>query len=153
MNSVYPWLNLLTPPTKPRVFVSYHHRNDQGWCDYFIKTFSEQYDLFTDTSVERQIDSDDSEYQSRFIREQHIAGSSATVVLCGSETWKRKHVDWEIKATLDKEHALLGIILPVHVKNALGEIIVPDRLSDNVRSGFASWMHWSYLPSEVAVGI
>lgn len=66
-----------------------------------------------------------------------------TVVLVGSETWKRKHVDWEIYATLAKKHALLGIVLPTHSKNHLGEIIVPDRLLDNVASGFASWIHWS----------
>lgn len=153
MNPANPWSTLLMQPRKPRVFVSYHHRNDQKWCDYFIQKFSEEFELFTDTSVEHEIDSDDSEYQSRYIREQHISGSGATVVLCGSETWKRKHVDWEIHATLEKKHALLGIILPAHIKNTAGQIIVPDRFNDNVQSGYAAWMHWSYQPNDVVAGI
>lgn len=33
------------------------------------------------------------------------------MVLCGAEAPQRKFVDWEIKATLDKEHGLIGINL------------------------------------------
>jgi hypothetical protein len=112
-----------------------------------------EFELFTDTSVERRIDSDDSEYQSRYIREQYITGSGGTVVLCGAQTWKRKHVDWEIHATLEKQHALLGVVLPTHVKNTAGQIVVPDRLSDNVQSGYAVWMYWSEAGTDVAAGI
>jgi hypothetical protein len=43
------------------------------------------------------------------IRDKHITGTSCTIVLCGSLTPWRKYVDWEIKATLDKEHGLIGI--------------------------------------------
>ncbi len=134
--------SLLAKPVKPKVFVSYHHKNDQWWYDQFSRLFAGSYDLFTDTSIERIIDSDDPLYQSRKIREDHISGSSITVVLIGAETWKRKHVDWEIHATLEKKHALLGIALPGHATTFRGEVIVPDRLYDNLVSGFATWIHW-----------
>jgi hypothetical protein len=68
--------------------------------------------VITDTSIDRRIGSDDVDYHQQVIREQHITGSSVTVVLCGAETWKRRWVDWEIQMTLNKRHALLGICLP-----------------------------------------
>lgn len=144
---------LLIKPVKPKVFVSYHHKNDQFWYNQFSKLFANSYELFIDTSIGRKIDSDDPLYQSRKIREDHINGSSITVVLIGAETWKRKHVDWEIHATLDRKHALLGIALPTHAKSARGEVIVPDRLHDNLVSGFARWIHWSNNAATVSSAI
>lgn len=128
---------------KPKVFVSYHHANDQQWYDAFAKNFGTVYEVFTDNSLERRVDSDDSDYVKRVIREQNITGSSVTIVLCGYETWKRRWVDWEIQMTLNKKHALLGIMLPSCARNIHNEYIVPDRLLDNVNSGFASWTTWA----------
>lgn len=129
-------------PPKPRVFVSYHHGNDQGWYDLFAQSFGASFEVFTDTSLERRVDSDDADYVRRVIREQNITGSSVTVVLCGSDTWKRRWVDWEIQMTLNKEHALLGIALPTCARNPQGQCIVPVRLYDNIDSGHAAWMTW-----------
>lgn len=141
--------NLLNLMPKPKVFVSYHHDNDQQWYDSLIKLCSE-YDLITDdNSLDRLIHSDDTEYVMRKIREDYVTGSSLTIVLCGSETWKRKYVDWEIYATLEKEHALLGIILPSSQTNQQGQYIVPDRLATNVTSGYAHWTVWSTDPKTV----
>lgn len=135
-------LGSLSRPPKPRVFVSYHHGNDQGWYDLFAQAFGGSFDVFTDTSLERRVDSDDADYIRRVIREQNITGSSMTVVLCGPETWKRRWVDWEIQMTLNKEHGLLGIALPTCARNLQGQCIVPDRLSDNIQSGYAGWITW-----------
>ena len=88
-----------TPPTKPRIFVSYHHAGDRGWYEFFAAYFCDTYDIFQDRSVSREIDSDNSEYVIRQIREEYITGTSCTIVLCGTETPRRKFVDWEIKAT------------------------------------------------------
>ena len=54
---------------------------------------------------------------------KYITGTSCTVVLCGGRP--RKFVDWEIKATLDKEHALIGVNLPTSERNLFGQAIVP----------------------------
>jgi hypothetical protein len=133
-------------PAKPRAFVSYHHERDQAYYDRFAKLFSDGYDIITDTSIDRIIGSDDVDYQQQVIREQHITGSSITIILCGAESWKRCWIDWEIHMTLNKCHALLGICLPTNLKNADGTVTVPDRLHVNVVSGYAHFIHWTEDP-------
>ncbi len=130
---------------KRKVFISYHHKNDQDWFEYFSGKFGENNEIFYDKSLDNRIRSDDPEYVNRRIREDFIVGSSITIVLCGTETWKRKYVDWEIYSTLHHEHALLGIALPRHFKRD-GLIIVPDRLHDNISSGYAHWVLWQEDP-------
>jgi hypothetical protein len=125
-NAAYPRLSdLLAPPPIPpppstnylsalaklakapkrKVFISYHHGNDQWAYDYFSKTYGEDLELFSDQSLDGKIRSNDTEYVNRAIREDYIVGSSITIVLCGSETGKRKYVDWEIRSTLHQKHA------------------------------------------------
>jgi hypothetical protein len=134
-------------PAKPKVFVSYHHERDQSYYERFTTVFSDGYDIITDTSVDRRIGKDNVDYQQQVIREQHITGTSITVVLCGPETWKRRWVDWEIDMTLNKKHALLGIGLPNNPKDVNGKITVPDRLHTNVVSGYAHFIQWTEDPN------
>lgn len=129
-------------PIKHKVFLSYHHRGDQAYYDAFSTMFDDTYDVIYDNSLERRVDSDDVEYVMRRIRENFITGTSCTIVLVGAETWSRKYVDWEIKATLDKEHGLIGVFLPTAPRDPNNKIIVPDRLFDNIQSGFALWLRW-----------
>jgi len=140
-------------PTKPRVFVSYHHANDQLYYNRFSQLFSNSYDILYDASVDRKIDSENAEYQIRRIREEYITGTSVTIVLCGAETYKRKFVDWEICATLNKQHALLGINLPTNPQNHNGKYVVSARLHENIQSGFAGWMQWDESPSVIITAI
>ena len=63
-------------------------------------------------------------------------------MLCGLLTPWRKFVDWEIKATLDEAHGLIGINLPTNPSSAQGRYIVPSRLYDNLRSGYAILLQW-----------
>ena len=92
--------------------------------------------------VLRMMDSDDPDYINRKIREDYIYGSSITIVLCGSETHKRRFVDWEIYSTLHYEHALLGILLPTALKTIDSKVIVPFRLHHNLQSGYAYHIDW-----------
>jgi hypothetical protein len=147
--SKYPFVQ----PTKSCVFVSYHHENDQWDYDKFTELFSTNYDIVTDTSVDRKIKSYDSEYQMRRIREDYITGSSITIVLCGKESYKRKFIDWEICATLNKNHALLGIILPDNPITQNGKHLVSARLYDNIESGYAHWIQWTDSPTELVTAI
>lgn len=138
-------LAALMKPTRRKVFVSYHHGSDQVYYDEFSRFFHDQYEAVRDNSLERLIQSDDTEYVMRQIREQYITGTSCTIVLVGAQSHERKYLDWEIKATLDKCHGLVGIVLPTHAKNLTGEIIVPDRFLDNHKTGYAVWAHWGGL--------
>ena len=131
--------------TKRRIFVSYHHDNDQWFYNEFSRIFNDTYEVVTDISLDRAVDSDDPDYVLRRIREKNITGSSCTIVLCGSETPNRKYVDWEIKATVDKMHGLIGINLPTSVTVSQGGVTVPGRLYDNIQSGYAVWIDWTSL--------
>lgn len=128
-----------------RVFVSYHHGSDQGFYDAFSKAFHDAYEIISDTSLERRIDSDDVNYVMRRIRENYINGSSCTIVLVGAATWRRKYVDWEIDASLQKGHGLIGVRLPTLPPLPNGLYPIPDRLFDNVNSGYAIWTDWTAI--------
>lgn len=142
-------------PTKRKIFVSYHHRNDQAWYNSFSQTFGTQFDLFHDTSLERQIDSDNTQYIAQTIRDSHIKGSSLTIILCGLETHKRRWVDWEIHATLEDEHAVLAIQLPSldYQSQTYGQVYVPTRLSENINNGYAHFVGWPSSAQELLVAI
>lgn len=127
------------------VFVSYHHRRDQSYYDLFCGLFSDTFGIVRDHSLDRVIGSDSSEYIMRCIRGEYIKGTSCTLVLCGAETCERKYVDWEIKASLDKENGLIGVNLPDSLRDPLGRVFVPHRLQDNVNSGYALWVQWKEL--------
>ena len=131
---------------KRRAFVSYCHKDDQEWYDA-LSAFGDWLDLFSDRSLGEPVRSDDPEYVNRAIREERIVGSSVTIVLCGSWTYGRKYVDWEIRSTLHHSHGLLGVALPSARRGASGNVIVPGRLHDNITTGYAVWMGaWSWEP-------
>ena len=70
-------------------------------------------------------------------------------MLVGAQTWGRKFVDWEIDATLEKDHALIGVQLPTLIPGPNGFVTVPDRLNDNIHSGYAIWTNWNYITSSL----
>jgi hypothetical protein len=65
--------------------------------------------------------------------------------LVGRDTWGRKYVDWEIDATLAKEHGLIGVQLPSAPITPNRTVFVPHRLYDNIQSGYAVWLSWAQL--------
>jgi hypothetical protein len=132
-------------PEKRKVFISYHHKNDQWYYNTLSAAINSGYTAVQDNSLDRDIDSDDVDYVIQRIRDNYISGTSCTIVLCGAETGYRKYVDWEIKATLDKKHGLIGILLPTCAKGLNGTSLVPDRFHDNVVSGFALHTEWASL--------
>jgi hypothetical protein len=103
------------------VFISYHHANDEDYKDEFERTFHNYYDILETKAVsDGDINPNNStEYTRQQIRDNFIKDATVTVVLIGSETWKRKHVDWEISSSLrdtqlNSRTGLIGIILPTY---------------------------------------
>ena len=78
---------LLNGPKKRKIFVSYHSDRDQAYYDTLAQ-MCDDCEFLQDNSVDRLIKSDDVEYQERRIREDYVQGTSATVVLCGLETYQ-----------------------------------------------------------------
>ncbi len=152
MNQSYPARTLLgalsglqIAPVRRKIFVSYHHAHDQGYYNELSRVLHDQMDVVFDNSLDRRIDSDNTEYVIQRIRDNFISGTSCTIVLCGPETYQRKYVDWEIKATLDKGHGLIGLHLPTAVRGDQGGILVASRLYQNIQSGYALWKSWNDL--------
>lgn len=130
--------------TKHKLFISYYHE-DENYRSKFEELFG---DLFINTSVKygEINDSLSTEYIKRLIREKHISNSTVIVVLTGSKTYCRKHVDWEIYAGLYKNAGLIGLVLPSHKdynNNTWTTGYYPLRLEDNLKSGFAKLYNWT----------
>lgn len=139
--------SLLGTQIKRRIFVSYHHDNDQWYYNEFSRIFDQGFDAISDQSLDRLIDSDNPDYVIGRIRQNYITGTSCSLVLCGPQTRWRKYVDWEIKGTLDRSHGLIGIKLPNNPPDTQGGVHKPDRLQDNIDSGYAVWINWEDLGS------
>jgi Thoeris protein ThsB, TIR-like domain len=142
MNVLARWNSF--PMPKRKIFVSYHHGGDRYFYESFSRTFCYQYDVLDDNSPERAISSDDVDYVRWRLSNAHITGSSCTIVLVGCQTWGRKYVDWEIDATLEKEHGLIAVMLPTGVGT------VPDRLGDNIQTGYAPSYWWAQVMANAA---
>lgn len=134
---------------KHKVFISYHHKNDWYYKEEFERIFNNI--IISKAVSEGDIDPDNSDkYIKRLIQEDYITDSTVTIVLIGSETAKRKHIDWEISASLNKKvggySGLLGIVLPSHpdyYKERISNISIPPRLLSNIQSGYAGFIKWT----------
>src|ERR1039458_9830328 len=86
---------------KHKVFISYHHENDQTYKEV-LTLINDVHKIFIDGSVDvGEIDDDlDDQAIRRIIRDDYLQDSTVTIVLVGTETKKRKHVDWEIYSSM-----------------------------------------------------
>ena len=101
-----------------RVFVCYHHKNDQLYKEGLI-SWAKKNQVFIDGSVglgEIPEDWDDQKVREH-IRDEYLRDTTVTIVLVGTETQHRKHVDWEIYSSMhdgkiNKKSGLIVILLP-----------------------------------------
>ena len=140
------------------IFVSFYQR-DEIEASIFCRRFEQYFNQIRTLGVDElgdeyaeRINSGDSNYVMRQIRERKIAGTSCTVVLIGKCTWARRYVDWEIAATLrnntdDPRGGLIAVQLPSAQQN--GWSTLPDRLSLNlaIENGVDTGYARSYLPA------
>ena len=101
-----------------KVFITYHHEND-WWYKEELLRINERHAVFIDKSVHVGDISPDLPDQTirRTIRDQYLRDSSVTILLVGTATWGRKHVDWElyssmIDGTVNKRSGVLVVNLP-----------------------------------------
>lgn len=129
-----------------KIFVSYHQDDEieaNIWCRRFASYFREIRTLGLnelDDDLAERINSGDSDYVMRQIREKKIAGTSCTVVLIGKCTWSRRYVDWEIAATLrDFGQSARGGLIAVQLPGAQQEgwSKLPPRLEMNLSTSVA----------------
>ena len=142
-----------------KVFVSYHHANYQDSRNKFENLFAGKHEIMISKSV--QIGDIEpslaTEKIRQKVRDEYLRESTVTVVLIGTQTWQRKHVDWEIASSirdtkLNPRSGLLGILLPSYPlspENTYDPHTIPPRLHDNINCGFASLHKWSANPDNV----
>jgi len=135
---------------KHKVFISYYHLDDQPYKNYIDLNLSQN--IINKSVRFGEYDSENSdEYIKRLIREDKISDSSVVIVLVGSNTKKRKHVDWEIYAALrpsiNGNAGLIGIFLPGLKSDFEKYCCLPERLADNVKSEYATLYDWGYAIS------
>lgn len=140
------------------VFLSFNQVDEieaNIFCQRFDQYFNDIRRLglheFGDDYAEH-IESGDTDYVMRQIREKKISGTSCTIVLIGKCTWARRYVDWEIAATLrdnpnDPRGGLIAVQLPSTREN--GWNTLPPRLELNIKTedGFESGYARSYGPA------
>ena len=135
----------MSDQVRHKTFISYHHQ-DQEEVDKFIRTFDHDRDVFiaravgSDETLDELIESDNDDYVMRRIREDHLSDSTVTLLFIGKDTWSRKFVDWELAASLHqglvagKTNGVRAIRSP-----ELTDAILPDRLVDNLQTGYAKF--------------
>ena len=125
-----------------KVFISYHHDGDQAYKDRLVQALDSK---FVDKSVSPGDIHDEGlplDEIRRRIRDDHIADAVVTIVLIGPCTWQRKHVDWEISASIidrrsNRRCGLLGLLLPTHPDygkkpDDRNPRLIPPRLARNI---------------------
>jgi len=93
----------------------------------------------------------------RKIRDEYLRDSSVTIVLVGSSSWQRKHIDWEISSSIrdtqfNPRSGLIGILLPTHPdyqRKKYNPYIIPPRLHFNLKNAFAKLYDWNTNPLTV----
>ena len=138
---------------KHKVFISFYHSDDSVYKEYIDDNLSDN--IINKSVKDGEYDSENSDgYVKRLIREEKVSDSSVVVVLVGPNTWKRKHIDWEIYAGLsvkvNSNAGLVGVLLPKFPLLSNGNYLykdLPGRLADNVKTGYADIYLWNYFIS------
>ena len=137
-----------------KVFISYYHADDEEYKRRLVQALDSK---VIDKSVSPGDIHDENlplDEIRRIIRDDHIADAVVTIVLIGPCTWQRKHVDWEISASIidrrnNERCGLVGLLLPTHPDyDKLPEDrnlhLFPQRLACNIgeRDSFAAVYKW-----------
>lgn len=85
-----------------KVFISYYHEDDQSYKNALLQA-NDRYTLFDDWSVqEGEIEDDNlsAERIRQIIRDDYMRDATVLILLCGQNSRRRKHIDWEIHTAM-----------------------------------------------------
>ncbi len=120
-----------------KCFLSYNAA-DKDAVDDFCETFSGSFIRRGLKMEDDIIDSTNTDYVMKRIRELYLKDSTVTIVLIGKCTWARKFVDWEVQASLRNPadgypNGLVAIQLWDSYKT------LPSRVQSNVDAGYSKF--------------
>ena len=138
----------------PKVFISYYHADDEEYKRRLVQALDSK-------AIDKSVSPGDIHDENlpldeirRRIRDDYIADAVVTIVLIGPCTWQRKHVDWEISASIidrrnNERCGLVGLLLPTHPDydewpQDRNPHLIPQRLACNIdgKDPFAVIYKW-----------
>ena len=123
--------------TKHKCFISYHG-SDKMAVDSFIDKFGSGFIRRGMEMTDDIINSNDTDYVMKRIRELYLKDSTVTIVLIGKCTWARKYVDWEVQASLRQPaNGLPNGLVAIQLWESYTTL--PNRVNLNVDSGYANF--------------
>lgn len=138
----------------PEIFLSYDGA-DEYWRARFDDVFGR---AFPHRSV-RPLDvppTDGASYGRQLREKGYLSAETVTIVLVGPKAYSSKKVDWEIAASLEAQGGrpagLLAVRLPTHQdyqRNTVNPRRIPQRLADNLRSGYIRIYDWTESEHEL----
>ena len=152
-----------------RVFISYYHKEDQDYKDYLLgmRYFNSDKwaweSIFEDYSVhENEIEDEGltSEQIRRIIRDEYIKDATVLILLCGQNTKRRKHIDWEIHAAMynSEVNPQMGIVV-INLPNIKQYIRAGEEADKPLLSSDPNWTSlksraeieekYPYMPSRI----
>jgi hypothetical protein len=136
-----------------KVFISYHHANDQYYKNELLR-LNKINQMFIGGSVDTGDISDDLDDQAirQKIRDEYLRDTTVTILLVGTGTKNRKHVDWELYSSMfdgkvNKKSAMIVIMLPS--TGCTNHIVAHgDKEKQRLYPNISSWMTIDYSRTE-----
>ncbi len=128
---------------KRRIFISFDHDDTEEVNGFLgLRNVLDNVEFYNH-KLDRRIQSNDSAYVTRVIRDEYIRPASVTVVLIGNKTASSPWVRWEIEESLRQGKGILGIRLK-NSQGAVPEGIPSDHVGEWDPEKFPSWIEWAY---------
>lgn len=147
------------------VFISYHHDNDQYYKEALLAMNGEgENRIFIDGSIDTGDISDDltDEAIREKIRDEYLRNTTVTILLVGTQTKNRKHIDWEIYSSMfdgkvNKRSGILVVMLPS--ADYMHYTAAHPQVKEKIYPEIASWVsicnraeyerRYPYLPDRI----
>lgn len=131
-----------------KCFISYHAA-DKNAVDEFCEKFSGSFIRRGVKMEEDIIDSSNTDYVMRRIRELYLQDSTVTIVLIGKCTWARRFVDWEVQASLRQpEDGYPNGLVAIQLWESYTSL--PERVNLNVKSGYSNFYKYPKTSTSLA---
>ncbi|MDH5752414.1 MAG: hypothetical protein OEZ59_08365 [Deltaproteobacteria bacterium] len=132
-----------------KLLISYDTINDEIWRVKFDDLFSHDFTLLTMSEVVPAV-GDGNDYVNKLNSSSQIDFDTMLIVMLGAQTYKLAKVDWDLKFALtpkgERPTPIIPLRLPSHPdfgKKAVNPGRLPQRLVDNLRSGFLKLHDWT----------
>lgn len=131
-----------------KCFISYHAA-DKKAVDEFCEKFSGSFIRRGIQLEEDIIDSNNTDYVMRRIRELYLQDSTVTLVLIGKCTWARRFLDWEVQASLKQpKDGYPNGLLAIQLWESYTKL--PNRVKLNVNSGYSKFYKYPSSSTSLA---